>query len=157
MSKLLVADASQLALPPLAPGEEVRASGPRAAEPLAEPLQPMRPGSLTFGLFGCHDIRGRGSHVSACPHADPFILCTAAVMPPGAKPPFCAHPHCGASVASLLFKGGAITPWDNVQGFEREKLLPGGVYHVDTGAGCVHDEPIEVLFSHALIGCTYVQ
>ena len=31
----------------------------------------------------------------------------------------------------------------NIQGPEPDLLLPGGVYHVDTGAGCVHNETME--------------
>ena len=70
-------------------------------------------------------------------------MCVAVNMPKGVSPPFCAHPHCGASIASILLQGSAVRPWDNVQGDEPELLLPGGIYHVDTGAGCVHDEPVE--------------
>ena len=47
-------------------------------------------------LFGAHDIRGRGSDVPGCAHADPFFLCDAVRLPRNAKPPFCAHPHSGA-------------------------------------------------------------
>ena len=36
-----------------------------------------------------------------------------------------------------------MVPWDNIQGPEPDLLLPGGVYHVDTGAGCVHNETME--------------
>jgi redox-sensitive bicupin YhaK (pirin superfamily) len=143
MSKLLVADPALLSLPPLAAGEEVRTTGEREVEALSAALPAMGP--IGFNLFGVHDIRGRGTHVEPSPHADPFIYCVAAKLPPGAKPPFCAHPHCGASVGTILLQGGAIMPWDNVHGREPQPLLPGGLYHVDTGAGCVHDEPLEPL------------
>ena len=143
MAKLLVADPAQLALPPLAAGERIRQTGDRDTVALQAELPAMGP--IGFNLFGVHDIRGRGTHVEPSPHADPFMYCVAARLPPGARPPFCAHPHAGASVCSILISGGAVLPWDNVQGHEREPLLPGGAYHVDTGAGCVHDEPPEAI------------
>lgn len=138
--KLLVADPARLSLPPLAPGEEVRPSGHRMVRQVGDDLPGMGP---MIQLFGTHDIRGRGTHVQPSPHCDPFMMCAAAKMPKGAKPPFCAHPHCGASVATLLFQGGAMMAWDNVGGDEAERVLPGGIYHVDTGAGCVHNETME--------------
>ena len=141
--KLCVADPTLLALPPLADGEVVRATGQRAVKPIPAALPAMGP--VGFNLFGVHDIYGRGTHVDPSPHCDPFLMCAAMKAPPGMKPPFCAHPHCGASVASIMFNGGAIMPWDNVQGTEPEPLLPGGIYHVNTGAGCVHDEPFEAI------------
>ena len=42
-------------------------------------------------LFGAHDIRGRGSDVPGCAHADPFFLCDAVRLPRERLPPFCAH------------------------------------------------------------------
>ena len=33
--------------------------------------------------------------------------------------------------------------WDNIGGDEAEPVLPGGIYHVDTGAGVVHNETME--------------
>ena len=74
-------------------------------------------------LFGAHDIRGRGSDVPGCAHADPFFLCDAVRLPRHAKPPFCAHPHSGAGVISLLFRAACtVRPWDKdilyVQGAE---------------------------------------
>jgi redox-sensitive bicupin YhaK (pirin superfamily) len=142
MAKLLLADASKLALPPLAPDEAVRPAGQRDTLLVPAALPSFGPG---FNLFGTHDIRGRGTHIEPSPHCDPFLMCVAAVMPAGAKLPFCAHPHCGASIASILLQGTAVRPWDNLRGPEEQVLLPGGIYHVDTGAGCVHDEPIEPL------------
>ena len=129
-------------------------------------------------LFGAHDIRGRGSDVPGCAHADPFFLCDAVRLPRHAKPPFCAHPHSGAGVISLLFRAACtVRPrdsastdtqriqhpasdargfdprrWDNVQGAEAEALRAGGLYHVDTGAGCVHDEPFDPLSSGETFG-----
>ena len=142
MSKLLVAEPSQLALPPISDGESITPSGNRRLEVLSAPIPKIGPG---YALFGVHDIRGRGTHVEPSPHVDPFIFAHFVSLPPGVNPPFCAHPHCGASVASILLQGGAIKPWDNVRGWEPAPLLPGGVYHVDTGAGCVHDEPTEAV------------
>lgn len=141
-----VADASLLALPPLAAGEVLAKDGKRAC------VRPPSPPPLKFGmmhkLFGCNDLRGRGSHVEGCTQADPFMLCDMVRLPKGAKPPFCAHPHCGAGVFTVVFQNaGAIRPWDNVQGTEARPLLPGGLYHCDTGSGCVHDEPLEPLAS----------
>ena len=98
-----------------------------------------------WNLFGAHDIRGRGSNNPKALHCDPFILAHAGTIPKGMKPPFCAHPHCGTSVGSLLFQGGTISPWDNLHGTEEDVLLPGGIYHVDSGAGCVHDEPFDIV------------
>ena len=138
--KLLVADPARLSLPALAPGEEVRQTGHRAVTKVADDLPGMGP---MIQLFGTADIRGRGTHVEPSPHCDPFLMCAAAKLPKGAKPPFCAHPHCGASVTSLLFQGGAMCAWDNIGGDEAEPVLPGGIYHVDTGAGVVHNETME--------------
>ena len=45
-----------------------------------------------------------------------------------------------------------MRPWDNVQGAEAEPLRAGGIYHVDTGAGCVHDEPFDPLSSGETFG-----
>ena len=137
---LLAADPARLSLPPLAEGEEVRADGPRVAQALAGKVQRMGP---FFGLLGSADIRGRGSDSENSPHCDPFMLCHTGSLPPGAKPPFCAHPHCGASVATISVTGSKMSPWDNVQGTEAKPLLPGGIYHVQTGSGCVHDEPMD--------------
>ena len=109
-------------------------------------------------LFGAHDIRGRGSDVPGCAHADPFFLCDAVRLPRHAKPPFCAHPHSGAGVISLLFRAACtVRPWDNVQGAEAEPLRAGGIYHVDTGAGCVHDEPFDPLSSGETFGGRFDQ
>ncbi|KAG8456898.1 hypothetical protein KFE25_012688 [Diacronema lutheri] len=146
MAKLLVAEPALLALPALGLGEAVRASGEREARALSAALPSVGRG---FNLFGTHDIRGRGTHVESSPHCDPFIMCVAATVGAGQRLPFCAHPHCGASVATILLQGAAIRPWDNVHGDEPEPLLPGGVYHVDTGAGCVHDEPLEPIDARA--------
>ena len=143
MSKLLLADPSLLALPPLGADESICKSGARTCRPIQAALPKMGP--VGFNLFGCHDIYQRGTHSEPAPHADPFIMCAAIKADKAFKPPFCAHPHCGASVASILIQGGAIRPWDNVQGSEAAPLLAGGIYHVDTGAGCVHDEPMEAV------------
>ena len=141
---MTTADAGLLALPPLGDGEVVRDSGDRECVKPSEPCPAMF-GSF-FKVMGHKDVRGRGSHVPAVTHVDPFILCDAVRMPKGAKPPFCAHPHCGTGVMTLVFQAaGKIAPWDNVQGSEAKPLLPGGIYHVDTGAGCVHDEPMDPL------------
>ncbi|KAL1507236.1 hypothetical protein AB1Y20_008085 [Prymnesium parvum] len=130
----------RLSLPPLKPGEKVRQEGEREVHLVSSPLPSFGKG---FNLFGAADIRGRGTDVEPSPHCDPFVLCSAAVLPPGVSPPFCAHPHCGASVVSILLQGGAMLPWDNVKGKEPTTLVPGGIYHVDSGAGCVHNERFE--------------
>ena len=128
-----------------------RATGDRCCVPPVEPV-PLKMGFL-HKLFGAHDIRGRGSDVPGCAHADPFFLCDAVRLPRHAKPPFCAHPHSGAGVISLLFRAACtVRPWDNVQGAEAEPLRAGGIYHVDTGAGCVHDEPFDPLSSGETFG-----
>ncbi|KAH8047070.1 quercetin 2,3-dioxygenase [Aureococcus anophagefferens] len=141
---IVIADPALLALPPLADGEVVRDSGDRAC------VKPEAPCPVMFGamhkLLGHKDVRGRGSHVPAVTHCDPFVLCDAIRLPKGARPPFCAHPHSGVGVMTLLFQcAGGMRPWDNLNGPEAAPLLPGGVYHVDTGAGCVHDEPMDPL------------
>ena len=141
---ICIADPALLALPPLADGEVVRDSGDRAC------VKPEAPCPVMFGamhkLLGHKDVRGRGSHVPAVTHCDPFVLCDAIRLPKGARPPFCAHPHSGVGVMTLLFQcAGGMRPWDNLNGPEAAPLLPGGVYHVDTGAGCVHDEPMDPL------------
>ena len=38
-------------------------------------------------------------------------------------------------------------PWDNINGSEKTKLLPGGIYYVTTGSGVVHDETQHLPFS----------
>ena len=104
-------------------------------------------------LFGAHDIRGRGSDVPGCAHADPFFLCDAVRLPRHAKPPFCAHPHSGAGVISLLFRAACtVRPWDNVQGAEAEPLRAGGIYHVDTGAGAPPSKFARIVGSDAASG-----
>ena len=50
-----------------------------------------------------------------------------------------------------------MRPWDNVQGAEAEALRAGGIYHVDTGAGCVHDEPFDPLSSGETFGGRFDQ
>ncbi|KAH8098275.1 quercetin 2,3-dioxygenase [Aureococcus anophagefferens] len=106
---IVIADPALLALPPLADGEVVRDSGDRAC------VKPEAPCPVMFGAM--HKLLG---------HKD------------GARPPFCAHPHSGVGVMTLLFQcAGGMRPWDNLNGPEAAPLLPGGVYHVDTGAGCL--------------------
>ena len=101
-----------------------RATGDRRCVPPAEPV-PLKMG-FRHKLFGAHEIRGRGSDVPGCAHADPFFLCDAVRLPRDAKPPFCAHPHSGAGVISLLFRAACtVRPWDNVRGFEAAPLRPG--------------------------------
>ena len=140
-----VAPAARLCLPrdDAAP---VAATGDRRCVPPSEPV-PLKMGFL-HKLFGAHDFRGFGTDVPACAHADPFFLCDAVRLPRHAKPPFCARPHSGAGVLSLLFRATCtVRPWDNVQGAEAEALRAGGAYHVDTGAGCVHEEPFDPISS----------
>ena len=146
-----VADPARLCLPRDDDAAPAAATGDRRCVPPSEPV-PLKMGFL-HKLFGAHDIRGRGSDVPGCAHADPFFLCDAVRLPRHAKPPFCAHPHSGAGVISLLFRAAStVRPWDNVQGAEAEPLRAGGLYHVDTGAGCVHDEPFDPLSSGETFG-----
>lgn len=69
----------------------------------------------------------------------------------GFKAPFCAHPHSGAIVCSVLIEGKDFRAWDNVRGAEPDVLAPGGVYKLDSGYGCVHDEKPDPI---SLGGCT---
>lgn len=62
-------------------------------------------------------------------------------MHPSIKPPFCAHPHSGACVISIQLEGYDIQPWDNLHGDEAQTLKAGGAYMLQSGLGCVHDEP----------------
>ena len=137
-SKILFTPDDATHLPPLSEGCTIRSSGPR--EVLVECVPPVH-GHL-YTLCGHHDIYGRGGHSETVPHIDPFVLIHAINVPPRTKVPFCAHPHVGTEVASVLIQGEEIWPWDNINGFEAEKLYPGGIYHVSTGRGCVHDESL---------------
>jgi redox-sensitive bicupin YhaK (pirin superfamily) len=130
-------------LPPLLPTETVPQTGPRVVQPVLSLVkQPF--GTI---LCGAHDIMGRGSNVNEVPHADPFTLVHFVETNNRLKPPFCAHPHCGAEVASIMLRGEEIVPWDNQNGNEKTKLLPGGIYYVSTGSGVVHDETQHLPFS----------
>lgn len=130
----------RLCLPPLPPGEQVRPNGDRLA--VAVPVVRGGPG---FSLFAAHDIEGRGSNADKTPHADPFMLCHASAMLGARAAPFCAHPHCGASVFTIFLSGTEVWPWDNVNGDEKHHLYPGGIYYVNTGQGCVHNESLAPL------------
>jgi redox-sensitive bicupin YhaK (pirin superfamily) len=145
--KLLVTDPAQLCLPALT--DPVPSEGPRVVKALDLPLE-CKFGAM-WAMIGHSDIRGRGQHVPQVPHVDPFVMCNYVSLPPGRGAPFCAHPHCGASIVSIFLSGGGMMPpWDNVRGPEsRGPLLPGGVYHVDSGAGCVHDEQFEPVATRA--------
>ena len=111
-----------------------------------------------FRALGTADIDGNGTPFQlpdGAPFecAGPFILLDVVAMPSAAnfKAPFCAHPHSGALVCSVLIEGKEFRAWDNVRGSEKELLVPGGVYALDSGHGCVHDvkpDPISVR------GCT---
>lgn len=95
-------------------------------------------------LFGSTGIDGDGTEFEL-ENVDPFLLCDFVDLPINLndapfRPPFCAHPHAGNSVASLLIEGEDMRAWDNIQGFEKERIRAGGVYVVCTGTGCVHDE-----------------
>jgi redox-sensitive bicupin YhaK (pirin superfamily) len=46
-----------------------------------------------------------------------------------------------------MLRGEEIVPWDNQNGNEKTKLLPGGIYYVSTGSGVVHDETQHLPFS----------
>lgn len=101
----------------------------------------MMGGNLT-PLFGTRGVDNDGTDTGV--DVDPFLLCHFVSIPSETgemkKPPFCAHPHTGTAVATLLFEGCDMRPWDNVQGYEKDKLHAGGVYLVCSGQGCVHDE-----------------
>jgi len=91
-------------------------------------------------LFGSLGIDGDGMFFEQ-EHVDPFIMCDHVNIEGGSvKPPFCAHPHTGTTVATVLVEGEDMRAWDNHGGFEKEVLSAGGVYVVCTGRGCVHDE-----------------
>ena len=108
---------------------------------------PMAPGGIVNRLMGTCDIDGNGTTFnlpdgSPFECAGPFILGDLVSMPKVEmfKAPFCAHPHSGACVCSILMEGKEFRPWDNHRGAEPELLLPGGIYMLDAGRGCVHDE-----------------
>lgn len=130
-------------LPALADGETIRPDGPRGLKLVRSLPKRLR----SMSLCGHHDIFGRGSHFDEVKHIDPFNLIHYLSLQGHAKPPFCAHPHLGLHVASVSIMGQAIWPWDNVNGFEKEHLLPGGIYAVNSGRGCVHDESEQPPFS----------
>ena len=136
--KLLVAEPQELCLPPIDEAT-LPTTGPRDAVALDGPLTENFGGAM-YAMIGHSDIRGRGQNVGPALHVDPFVMCNYACLPPGRGPPFCAHPHCGASIVSIFLSGGAfLPPWDNVQGPEaRGPLLPGGIYYVDSGAVSCH-------------------
>jgi len=126
---------------------------PDAAEEQPEfgtqPCRVVAPKSMgpLLRLFGSKGIDGDGTEFEL-ENIDPFLLCDFVDIPidlnePPFRPPFCAHPHAGNSVASLLLEGEDMAAWDNIQGFEKEPIRAGGVYVVCTGGGCVHDETNE--------------
>eukprot|EP00548_Thalassiothrix_antarctica_P014625 CAMPEP_0194173650 /NCGR_PEP_ID=MMETSP0154-20130528/7930_1 /TAXON_ID=1049557 /ORGANISM="Thalassiothrix antarctica, Strain L6-D1" /LENGTH=387 /DNA_ID=CAMNT_0038886773 /DNA_START=100 /DNA_END=1260 /DNA_ORIENTATION=+ len=93
-------------------------------------------------IVGSVDIDGYGtSHNITGAETDPFVLSEYVRMPAHIKPPFCAHPHAGACVISIQLEGYDIQPWDNLRGDEDEVLKAGGIYLLQSGSGCVHDEP----------------
>eukprot|EP00747_Dinoflagellata_sp_TGD_P222558 gnl/TRDRNA2_/TRDRNA2_94263_c1_seq2.p1 gnl/TRDRNA2_/TRDRNA2_94263_c1~~gnl/TRDRNA2_/TRDRNA2_94263_c1_seq2.p1 ORF type:complete len:215 (+),score=20.40 gnl/TRDRNA2_/TRDRNA2_94263_c1_seq2:55-645(+) len=102
-------------------------------------VEPKKMGPLNR-LFGSVGIDNDGTQFEL-EHVDPFIMCDYVRFEGGMiKPSFCAHPHAGTAVASVLVEGENMRAWDNVGGFEKELLRPGGIYVVCTGRGCVHDE-----------------
>eukprot|EP00927_Polykrikos_kofoidii_P079420 TRINITY_DN76202_c0_g1_i1.p1 TRINITY_DN76202_c0_g1~~TRINITY_DN76202_c0_g1_i1.p1 ORF type:complete len:389 (+),score=57.93 TRINITY_DN76202_c0_g1_i1:69-1235(+) len=91
-------------------------------------------------LFGSVGVDKDGTEFEI-EHVDPFVMCDYVRMQGGlVSPPFCAHPHSGIAVATVLVQGIDMRPWDNLQGYEKEKVSAGGLYVVCTGQGCVHDE-----------------
>ena len=104
------------------------------------PVTSLKKGSFATSLVGARDIYGRGSHFPEVTHADPFILVHFVETAMRIKPPFCAHPHMGTEVATVLLRGEEVWPWDNLKGFEKTKLHAGGIYLCSTGRGIVHDE-----------------
>jgi redox-sensitive bicupin YhaK (pirin superfamily) len=115
-------------------------------------------GGPMFRAIGTCDIDGNGTTFdlpdgSPFQSAGPFVLLDVVTMPSvaGFKAPFCAHPHSGAIVCSVLIEGKEFRAWDNVRGAEPEPLTPGGVYKLDSAYGCVHDEKPDPI---SLRGCT---
>jgi len=97
-------------------------------------------------MVGTVDIDGYGtSHNITEAEVDPFLLSDYVKMGAGIKPPFCAHPHAGACVMSIPLEGYDIQPWDNLHGDEEDLLEAGGAYMLQSGLGCVHDEPNIIL------------
>ncbi|CAE8669496.1 unnamed protein product [Polarella glacialis] len=86
-------------------------------------------------IMGCKGIDGDGTEFEVNDVA-PFLLCRRAL---NCEDAFCAHPHAGTAVASILCEGIPMRAWDNVRGSEKEQLFPGGVYVVCSGRGCAHD------------------
>jgi len=117
-------------------------------------VQPKSMGPMNR-LFGSVGVDGDGTPFEL-EHVDPFILGDFVSLPinlnePPMRPPFCAHPHCGNAVASVLIEGEQMSMWDNIQGFENDKLHAGGVYVVCTGTGCVHDEFTDAVVTERVI------
>jgi len=104
-------------------------------------------GGMAQRIMGSVDIDGNGTLFDEVPDCDPFILADLIGMPKAEmmKAPFCAHPHSGACVMSVLMEGKEFAAWDNLRGVEKELLLPGGLYLLDSGRGGVHDEKPEAV------------
>ena len=65
--------------------------------------------------------------------------------------PFCAHRAQRAGVILLFRAACTVRPWTTCKA-PAEPLRAGGIYHVDTGAGCVRDEPFDPLSSGETFG-----
>ena len=109
--------------------------GPRAQVPTA-----------AGDFFDMVDIDGNGTKFDlpdgrGFESAGPFIVCDLVSLPSaqGFKAPFCAHPHSGAAICSILMEGKPFRAWDNLRGAEKEMLRPGGIYLLDSGYGGVHE------------------
>ena len=102
--KRLYVDPRTTCLPPL--NETIPTSGKRTV--LACPTLKKAPFGIC--LCGAHDIMGRGSDVQELPHLDPFSMIHFVESQHRLKPPFCAHPHLGAEVCSIMLRGEEIVP-----------------------------------------------
>ncbi|KAK3286019.1 hypothetical protein CYMTET_6409 [Cymbomonas tetramitiformis] len=112
--------------------------GPR---PVCTKSDPVVKFGVLHRVIGSTDIDGNGTHHSLV-DVNPFILADYVCAKIDMKPPFCAHPHMGACIFSIPFEGFPLNPWDNVHGKEEQACYPGGVYFLNSGLGCVHDEPL---------------
>lgn len=81
--------------------------------------------------FGTVDIDGNGTTLNMpdgtpLTNAGPFVLLDVVTMADidNFKAPFCAHPHSGAAVCSVLMEGNEFRAWDNLRGAEADPLTP---------------------------------
>ena len=140
LKRFAYVDPAETCLPALDAADSDRPAKGQSQRRAVERVPSVARGAFITNLLGARDIRGRGSHSDAVPHADPFILVHFIETAVRIKPPFCAHPHMGTEVATISLRGEEMWPWDNLNGYEKTKLHAGGVYLCSTGRGVVHDE-----------------